>query len=259
MKKLRVIYRISDKGNPKRKLDNADKESCLNNAKREFGEDDIHVIADNCFFNTIKMIESLGLRWESTSLGNIGSFLFALNKVIKEYDSDDYVYFLEDDYLHLPRSKKVLLEGLKTADYVTLYDHPDKYLDSKNGGNPFNHGSFQKSEIFVTESAHWRTINSTTMTFASKVKTIKEDFQILKKQPRKGIPDDFAMFLTLTKQKNLLDCALLGMEKKKAALNILRNIFSFRKKRILISSIPGFATHTEMNYLSPVIKWWNVK
>ena len=43
------------------------------------------------------------------------------------------LFLLEDDFLHKPGSKKLLLEGLLNYNgYITLYDHPDKYLNKEN-------------------------------------------------------------------------------------------------------------------------------
>ena len=255
---LKVIYRISDKGNPKEKLLNADKFSCIKNAEENFGLENIHIIADNCHFDTIDFLNNIGAKYEQTELGNIGSFLYVLDKVVKEYNPDSYVYFLEDDYLHRGGAKTILLEGLQIADYVTLYDHPDKYINIKNNGNPFNYFNLQKSTLFVTKNSHWRTINSTTMTFAAKVKTIKEDLSILKNQPRNGVPNDFGTFVTLTKQNNIIDFIMLVMYRKKIAWNVMKNIFSFRKRRVLLSSIPGLATHAELKYLAPTFNWEDI-
>ena len=73
---------------------------------------------------------------------------------------DAIVYLLEDDYIHRPNWGKALREAFDNniADYVTLYDHSDKYT------HPMYHGL--KSELFVTESCHWRTTPSTTNTYA---------------------------------------------------------------------------------------------
>ena len=49
----------------------------------------------------------------------------------------DLIYFVEDDFLHKDNCREILLEGLRLgAEYASLYDHPDKYLDPSKGGNP---------------------------------------------------------------------------------------------------------------------------
>ena len=64
-------------------------------------------------------------------------FNMALDLALKQTECEG-VYFVEDDYLHHPRSYEILIEGLELgADYITLYDHPDKYFD---GGNPLIEG-----------------------------------------------------------------------------------------------------------------------
>src|SRR5690606_31273812 len=180
MKKIYVYYRISDKGNVKLKLPNADKFSCLINAVNEFGKENIFVTADNCNEETINFIEKIGLDYEITNLGNSKSFMYIIDRILKERGHSDYIYLLEDDYLHRKGSRKVLIEGLQLAEYVTLYDMPDKYMLSKRGGNLFNKRKLQKSRVYFTGSTHWREVNSTTMTFACKAETLGKDYKIWK-------------------------------------------------------------------------------
>jgi hypothetical protein len=152
---------------------------------------------------------------------------------------EDYVYFVENDYIHRPNSMSALMEGLKIADYVTLYDHPDKYVD---GINPQIKDGGERSKVFLTKSSHWKITNSTTMTFASKVSTLQRDrfvfkifsvgiiktkISLLKKFQRKGTPNDYRIFSILIKLKS----------------------------RKLISPIPGFSTHGESRYISPLVDW----
>jgi hypothetical protein len=101
--KLSVYYRISDKGNPKEKLSNGDRFSCLRNAVKEFGAESIHVICDNCSEQTLDFVRSFtehGITMEETSLGNSGSFIYMIDTIIKKLSPYDFVYLLEDDYLH---------------------------------------------------------------------------------------------------------------------------------------------------------------
>lgn len=206
MQELNVFYRLSDKGNPKQKLANAGKIACLENAVSVFGKSSIFLIADNCGKETIRSIESLGLDYVQTSLGNCGSFQFMVKRIMTNLDSDACVYLLEDDYLHLPDSRAILLEGLEIADYVSLYDHPDKYVKRADGGNPLNRHELQQTRVFITNTSHWREINSTTMTFACRAGTLVEDFKIWERYAKgSGNPNDFFIFLTLSLfQKSLL-------------------------------------------------------
>ena len=65
------------------------------------------------------------------------------------------------------------------ADYVTLYDHPDKYMDHDKGGpNPYISNGGEVTRLVKTDNSHWKLTNSTTMTFASKVNTLKQDRDI---------------------------------------------------------------------------------
>ena len=262
---VNVLYRISDKGHnaDKLKLDNATKHHCLLNAIEHFGRENIHVIADNCSQELLSFIESQGLHYEETHLGNSPSFKYAVTHAISTYNDNDIVYFLEDDYLHQPDSMQLIPEGLEIADYVTLYDHPDQYKSYTlryKGESPFNRFGIHRWRIFVTEHTHWREVPSTTMTFAARVKTLKQDRKILMNNPDKGLPEDFAMFLALTKQRGLLDTMnVLLIRHTPAIKSMLTNYFAlFRKKRLLISCIPGKSTHCEKKYLSPLTDWTKI-
>ena len=256
--KLYIYYRISDKGRPKEKLPNGDRFSCMKNTVREFGAENIHVIADNCREETLQFIRSFakqGMIMEETSLGNSGSFMFMINKIIKIHKSDDFVYLLEDDYLHCPGAKKIILEGLEIADYVTLYDHPDKYKLDGKGGNHFNYKHLQKTRLHLTASVHWRECNSTTMTFSCRVQTLIDNYHTWKKYTKTFIPKDNLAFYEIS-QNCVSDLFMfLFRLKKKLFFILLRNQFRGRKIKKVISSVPAFSTHTELASIAPVIDW----
>ncbi len=260
-----VVYRISDRGyNAKKlKLQNATKEHCLLNAIEHFGRENFYVICDNCSEQMVEFIKSQGLPFEETHLGNTPSFKYALTKVINTYNDNDIVYLLEDDYLHVDGSKDILLEGLEIADYVSLYDHPDQYMTcsfANNGAAPLNRFRLHRWRIFVTEHTHWREAPSTTMTFAARVKTLKEDYRILMRHPDQRPPKDFAMFLSLTKQRNPLDTITVSYTHLRWPFQaMVMNYFAFfRKKRLLVTPIPGMSTHCVENCLAPLVDWTKV-
>ena len=191
---------------------------------------DILIIADNCSIETIEWLYSVmedRSKVLLTSTGNAVGVLFALNIAIELSTSqDEIVYFVEDDYLHREGSKQVLLEGMEKFDYVTLYDHPDKYMNPspnrfvKNGG--------EETSVFLTKKYTLEIDKFNYNDFAAKVKTLindKEDFENFCKNRK--IPDDYGLFVKLTKQK----------------------------MRKLGSSIPGYSTHGMSSFLTPLHDW----
>ncbi len=129
---------------------------------------------------------------------------------------------------------------------------------NKPGAAPLNRFGLHSWKIFVTEHSHWRETPSTTMTFAAKVKTLKADYKIFMANPDKGIPLDFITFLKLTKQRGIVTAASVW-KSPRALLAVVMNMFApFRKKRLLISCIPGRSTHCEKRWLSPLTDWTKV-
>ncbi|MEQ8473029.1 MAG: hypothetical protein RIC35_17675 [Marinoscillum sp.] len=236
---MKVMYRLSDKGQPKPKLPQATKEYCLRNAMASFPNSEIFVFADNCEAQTIAMIESLGLKCIPITLGNSGSLRHAISYAVNQYDNNEGVYFLEDDYLHLQGSEKLMLEGLEISDYVTLYDHPDKYADFDGKINPQVTDQGEQTILMKSDSSHWKVTNSTTMTFAVKVGTLKEDLSVWFKHTKRKVPADKRIFSHL-QSTGKLKYRLFG------------------KKRRLIVSIPGSSTHCETAFLTPLTDWSKV-
>ena len=171
---MKIIYRISDAGYSKVKPDYIDNEACLKNFCNVFFDNihDILIIADNISQTTNDMIQKYISRdqIQYVSVGHgAGTFNLALDKALKGKD-DEVVYFVENDYLHRQQSPKIINEGLSLgASFVSLYDHPDKYLDPSKGGNPYCEGGAEDTRVYLTDSCHWKITNSTTMTDTKEV------------------------------------------------------------------------------------------
>jgi hypothetical protein len=228
---MKIIYRISDAGYNKVKPDYIDNEKCLKNFCNVFHNHiyDIHIIADNCSEPTIEMINKYidPSNIEKVSVGHgAGTFNLALDKALK-WDDDEIVYFVENDYLHKQNSPTILKEGFNLgASFVALYDHPDKYIDPRSGGNPYCEGGAEDTRVYLTNSCHWKITNSTTMTLASKVSTLKQTENVLRKHTSGTHPNDFSIFIELREINHLL-----------------------------ITPLPGYATHGETAWLSPLTDW----
>lgn len=224
---MKVLYRISDGSSPKEKFKHATKQHCINNFLEHFPKEEVIIYADNVKDSTFDWITELGCQTVRSDGGSSAAGFRIIFDVALKMDADEIIYFVEDDYLHLKNSRQVLLEGMSRADYISLYDHPDKYMLPAYGGNPYiGDDCAEETKVFLTNTTHWKLTNSTTMTFASKVKTLREDESIWRKHITGICPRDFDAFIELR-----------------------------TKGRTLATPIPGYSTHCDVQYPSPLINW----
>jgi hypothetical protein len=132
-------------------------------------------------------------------------------------ESGDLIYFLENDYLHLPGWVDKIIELFTTyngLDYVSLYDHNDKYFlpmyDSL------------VSKIFTTNTHHWRTTPSTCGSFIITKQLFDDDYDIWS-----TAVGDHETFLYLNRER----------------------------RRFVYTPVPGLSTHCMGGLLSPTINW----
>lgn len=227
MKKIEVLLRHCYYSNLKYSTQNRpgwwDKEKVFSNFKKTFNSETTNytIIYDSYYGkredtflqNEINVYE-INCGMESKS------FLQTLNYVLSQkFDDETIIYFLEDDYIHRPNWDKILLDGFTLPiDYVTLYDHGDKYQKM--------YKDFM-TKVLISKYSHWMPTPSTTNTFAVKFKTLKEDVEIHQKHSTNVEPStDHYKFIELN-----------------------------QKGRNLISSIPGYSTHCHSEFLSPCIDW----
>jgi hypothetical protein len=200
-----------------------DKWKSLKNFTTVFAEQDISIIADKVNDEVWLELNNLypNRDLHRTSFGhNAGSFLYSLELALK-LPSFSNVYFVEDDYVHHEGSDLILEEGLTKSPYVSLYDHPDKY---------WTENADQLCKLIMTESCHWRTTPSTTMTFATKVMYLM---------------DDRATFYQWCGgQDNWTHDTQLFTE--------------LSNRRGLITPVPGYATHCDSYVVGAMVDWQNI-
>ena len=187
---------------------------------------------DNGLKQTVDNYENSNIKIIHEELGSNGaSFRFQIDFATSLPD-DEIVLLQEDDYLYKPSGwpyqicttyHELTREALSFAHYVSFYDHPDKYISPKFGGNKFitDHG-VENTGVFRTRNSHWKYTNSTTCTFATTAGVIKQDQKFWKLFCRGNHPNDFQSFLALGS-----------------------------RGRTLATSLPGKATHTEIPWISP--------
>jgi len=224
---MKIFYRISDGSYKKERYAHATKKGCLENFLKHFPKEEIIIYADNVKTETYEWLKSYECELIRTNGGSSAAgFRIILQDALKLSDTE-VVYFVEDDYLHLPNSRKILLEGLERAHYVTLYDHVDKYIPASMGGNHFiGDDGAEETRVFLTNSSHWKLTNSTTMTFASTVETLREDAPVWLSYTSGTYPRDFDCFINLRKNG-----------------------------RTLASPIPSLSTHCEPRWAAPLVNW----
>ncbi len=246
-----LCYRISSRINAKPRIAGFSKLDCLDNLLASFPGYRMICIADHCDEEIVTILSQKGFfRLEVTQLGQAPSFYHLVEHALNELNDDDIVYFIEDDYLHIALANEILEEGLSIFDYVTLYDHPDKYGVFGKGKNPYVNDDrlSEPTRIFKGRQVLWRTTNSTTHSFACHVGTLREDRWIwlgrLKLRPKL---QDFYDWIFLTKP---------GFNGGKLKLKILLRqglaylaMIAGWRKRTLGVPIPSASAHLEAQFL----------
>lgn len=243
----RVFLRFSSRGYPKEKVKGLTKLGCVKNLISCFSDWDFYCVADNCDQTALdflyKTFESD--RVKQTHLGNPGSFWACYQWAMHLSGPDDFIYFCEDDYLHTELSSIRILDGLSLFNYVTLYDHPDKYSAFNGPLNPYakRRAFSEPTEVHEINGGYWRTTNSTTFTFAVNGSILFEDSDIWRLSKTSVRDMDFSVFCALTRQP------LLKRGSSLREIPLRLKALTHCPKRYLGVCIPGEAFHTEIAYL----------
>jgi hypothetical protein len=154
-------------------------EKCLNNILKTIeGKDYIqfHLIYDGkCSLNDPRIDKVEEINFKSPMRTWIHTWDYAKKL---DLSNSDLIYHLENDYMHVENwSEKVieLYETYEELNYVSLYDHIDKY-------NPTMYPTLQ-SNLFITPTHHWRTTPSTCGAFIINKKILFEDYDVWTSSP----------------------------------------------------------------------------
>lgn len=177
----------------------------------------------------------------------LGSAAKSLQKQIKlaeKIPDNEWIYMLEDDYLHtdyafkyidefITNKEKYLQTSGKKKNYMNRIlgnladkpliihtpDYPDRY------DPPWKRHSF----IFLSRYCHWRQISNTTHTFMLQSSTLKKYLKYIK--------------LSAT-----------GPSDSKLSEKVYGRIL-FLNKALCVSPIKGLSTHMTENVMTPLIDW----
>jgi hypothetical protein len=186
----------------------------------------IHIIYDShCkFFETIgetshllDYIKPMPMAHDGLKIVNRGNYdiIFDAYDYADKLDGD-WIYFVEDDYLHCPDAARVFVEGASRFDLITLYDHPDRYTRTDDITQA-------RESLALTPSCHWRTAESTCMTYGIS----RAKWKYVREIARRHGAGDRSFFKEL----------ITGMDLR------------------LWTPIPARSTHCYKGYMSPMVDW----
>ena len=197
---MKIYYRLSDSGYNKIKPEYINNISCLDNFLTIFSPNDVILVCDNVSDETWEKLHKLyetvvGSILRTNGGSSAAGFRIVFDMALKQ-DDDEIIYFVEGDFIHRMGSKDALLDAFNIgAAFVTLYNHPDKFIPANNGGNPYvDIDGGYVTKIYKGKFAFWFITDSTVMTFASKVSTLKKCESVIRNYITGTYPRDFAMF-----------------------------------------------------------------
>jgi hypothetical protein len=168
-------------------------ESSLNNILNSINNDDnvtFHLLYDGeCNIVDSRIKHTVSFKGGSDWISYLYAWNYAKDLDIKD---NDLIYLAENDYIFVQGwSYKVqeLFNTYEDLDYVTLYDHEDKY---NNQIYP-NLSTY----LYITKNHHWRIVPNTTGSIIFNKKILNEDFDI-----HTSNPSDFGRFEFLRNKRN---------------------------------------------------------
>jgi hypothetical protein len=232
--RLVAVYRSTGPDHSRRRPLFFDKLNCLRSFLRAFSR--VRSEREVVFVNDGPMPEdrlALMREWGRVvalpGLGNSSSYREALHLALAAPD-DAIAYLAEDDYLYDDAALEKMAEAfaeLPVVDYVTLYDHLDRYtrVDDARGG---------LSRVFIAGGHHWRTVESTCMTFGARVSRLRADAWAHRLCTIRRRPHDRPLWRLLQGQ----------------------HVFFWKfPKRMVAGPVPSLATHMDALQLAPNVDW----
>jgi hypothetical protein len=209
---------------------------------------EIHVLGDRIsdelqqFFRGYPVTVSVGSYGNDASIR--ASFAMGMRRA-----PDDWVYVVEDDYLHQahtfeyiddllanrdaimrdarlePQRRSLWLENVAVRGlarrplFIYPPDYPDRYLSGKR----------RFSLIFLSRHTHWRQVGNTTFTM-------------------------MAQAATLVRYRRVIDRAADGARDGYLSRKLYGNL-SFTGRGLCVSPMPGLATHMHESTMTPLVDW----
>ena len=221
LEKINVQFKVIDHNSSDENLEKIS--TIFKNSKVKY---DLHKLDLSKY---VKNIEKINERGEKVSHNQMSNMANINQSLLESKNSNDLVYFVEDDYLH---KKEAISEMVFT--YERLASQLDKEIIICPADYPYLYTQAELTQNFLGKKYHWRKVNETLCTFLTSKKIIEKYWD---------------KYLSMCKKEHA------PFEKP------LHQIY---EKELCISPIPSLAVHfTNVNSifgLSPNVDWekiWN--
>ena len=162
-KNIKFDLIVTDTNSPKEDIDKIQEILNKSNIENKFQSIDL-----DSFKNKIKS------GYSKAKFSNMANFYTSL--MIAKEESDDILYFVEDDYLH---SEDAITEMIFA--YEKFYTIFSKDLVLLPSDYPYLYTKDEATKIYLGEKYHWRLVSESLVTFMTSKKVIKENYNNLER------------------------------------------------------------------------------
>ena len=167
LKKIKIKLKVIDYNSKKENLDKIDK--LFKSFNRNY--DLINLDLSN-FEENIAKINQKNQTVTSNQKSNMANIHQSL---IEAKNSEDLIYFVEDDYIH---NKESLNEMVLTYERISSQIKNDIFLCPTD--YPYLYSKAEPTQIFLGSNYHWRKVNETLCTFLTSKEMVNKHWNILK-------------------------------------------------------------------------------
>ena len=161
LKKIKINYKVIDHNSSNENLNK------IKNIFRDFKENYSLINLDISKFEN--GIDKINEREEKVSFNQISNMANINQSLLETQNSEDLIYFVEDDYLH---EKSSIGEMILT--YERIASQIDKELIICPTDYPYLYNKAEYTQNFLGQKYHWRKVNETLCTFLTSKKMIEK-------------------------------------------------------------------------------------
>ncbi len=152
LNKIKINFKVIDHNSPKENLE------IIDNIFKKFGINYKLINLDISKFES--KIEKINENGEKVTFNQISNMANINQSLIEAKNSEDLIYFVEDDYLH---KKNSISEMIFT--YERIASQLKKEIILCPADYPYLYAKAEITQNFLGENCHWRKVNETLCTF----------------------------------------------------------------------------------------------